>query len=70
MKPKFEEGVTCLDCGRAFEAELLVYGSLYGQKESLSTWEGLDPFCPVCHQDNLIFHKPAEDSVRAERSES
>ena len=49
-----EEGVTCLDCGVAFEAELLVYGSL-------DAWEDLDPFCPVCHNDNLIFHKPLED---------
>ena len=50
MKLEFDEGVTCLDCGRAMECECLIRG------ESIK-----DLYCPKCFGDELHFHRPRED---------
>ena len=51
----FDERVDCLDCGIAFEAVEVIYGSLdaFGPLDTA--------ICPFCHGDNLLFYKPRED---------
>lgn len=51
----FDERVDCLDCGIAFEAVEVIYGSLdaFGPLDTV--------ICPFCHGDNLLFYKPRED---------
>lgn len=58
MRPRFEEGVTCLDCGLETECENLNRCSLDAYADLSVDY---DLFCPKCHGHNLKFHRPAED---------
>ena len=57
---EFEEGVTCLDCGRSMEVDELIRCSLDAYADLSVDY---DLFCPICHGDELHFHKPLEDKV-------
>lgn len=52
----------CKDCGFLGEEEVFIKGNLNPLARATDDWT---TWCPACWGDNVVFHMPKEDRLRA-----